>query len=102
MNIKQDVVKLKPILDASKDITILFGENPTLDTVAASLGLYLSLTASSKNVTIASPKPMVVEFSNLVGANKVSSVLGNKNFVISLDYNEESIEKVSYHIDSGK
>ncbi len=102
MNIKQDILKLKPTLDTAGDITILFGPEHTLDVIAGALGLYLSLSSLGKRVTIASPKQITVEFNNLIGVNKITPTLGNKNFVISLDYNEESIEKVSYHIDNGK
>lgn len=53
-------------------------------------------------MTIACPRPPIVGWSHLVGVNKLIQMLGNKNFVISLDYQEGSIEKVSYNIEGNK
>jgi hypothetical protein len=70
--------------------------------VAAGLSLYLSLSAD-KSVSIVSPSPTTVEFNRLVGVNKISQDLGNKNLVISFsDYKAEDIERVSYDIEDGE
>jgi len=45
---------------------------------------------------------MTVELSSFIGANKVVTSLGKKNFIISLDYIDGSIEKVSYNIEGNK
>jgi hypothetical protein len=46
---------------------------------------------------------MLVEFNRLIGVNKVSSELGNKNLTIRFkDYQATGIEKVSYDIENGE
>jgi hypothetical protein len=70
--------------------------------MGSTLALYLGLTGLGKKVTVACPDAMIVEHSNFVGANKVITSLGKKNFVISLDYVDGSIEKVSYNIEGDK
>ena len=94
--------KIKELVGKSTDILILTHENPTPDSIGSSLALYLGLTGLGKRVTIVCPDPMTVELSGFVGVNKVLMVLGRKNFIISLDYIEGSIEKVSYNIEGDK
>jgi hypothetical protein len=46
---------------------------------------------------------MIVEFNRLVGVNKVSTEVGNKNLVIRfVDYKASDIEKVSYDVENGE
>lgn len=77
-------------------------EHPTFDSMGSSLALTLGLQALEKKVTVACPDQVTVELSSFVGAQKVAGELGNKNFVISLDYVDGSIEKVSYNIEGDK
>ncbi|MFH0863503.1 MAG: DHH family phosphoesterase [Candidatus Gottesmanbacteria bacterium] len=94
--------EIQTLLTGAKEILIVTHENPNQDSLGASLALYLSLKAANKNVTIACPTPSTVEFTNLVGIDKLSQVLGGRNFIISLDYTEGSIDKVSYNIEGNK
>jgi hypothetical protein len=102
MDLKQDVQKIKEIIDKSQEILVVTHEHPTFDSMGSALALYLGLVGLDKKVTIACPEPITVELSNFVGANKVVSEFGGKNFVVSLDYIEGSIEKVSYNIEGDK
>jgi len=102
MDFANDIQKVRDLLDKSQDILIVTHERPTGDSVGSSLALYLALTGMGKRVTIACPDPMIVEHSSFVGANKFITSLGKKNFVISLDYVDGSIEKVSYNIEGDK
>jgi hypothetical protein len=88
----------KNLLKDVKSILILLPKDPYFDQVAASLALSLSLKQAGKGVVISCPSPMLVEFNRLVGVDKITSELGNKNLVISFaDYDSESaIERVSY------
>ncbi len=87
----------------SRSVLILIPGNPDLDAVAAALSLSLSLKSGGKEVTVACPTPMIVEFNRLVGVNKVTDKLGDKNLAISLeDYKADAIEKVSYDIEGDK
>ncbi|MFV1917526.1 MAG: bifunctional oligoribonuclease/PAP phosphatase NrnA [Patescibacteria group bacterium] len=91
---------LKFIIDQSNSTLILLPENPFFDQVAAGLGLYLAIR-DKKEISISTPTQLTVEFNRLVGVNKISSELGNKNLVIRFtDYKASDIERVSYDIEN--
>lgn len=102
MDFTNDINKIKELLDKAQDVLVVTHERPTADSMGSALALYLGLVGLGKRVTIACPDQMTVEHSNFVGANKVITSLGKKNFVISLDYVDGSIEKVSYNIEGDK
>lgn len=90
------------IIEKSNSILILLPTKPYFDQVAAGLSLYLSLK-EKKSVQIYSPTPMTVEFNRLVGVDKISYEIGNRNMIIRFsDYNASDIERVSYDIEDGK
>ncbi|OGH16435.1 MAG: hypothetical protein A3C30_04560 [Candidatus Levybacteria bacterium RIFCSPHIGHO2_02_FULL_40_18] len=93
--------KIRELIDSSESIGIIVSENQNIDTVAAALGLYLSLSSNGKNVQIVSKKEPTVEVSSLVGVDKISKTFaGNiKILTISVPYREGEIEKVSYNIE---
>lgn len=92
----------KNLIDGAKSILILLPNKPFFDQVAAGLSLYLSLR-NAKDAQIACESPMTVEFNRLIGVNKISGELGNKNLVIRFtDYQANDIERVSYDIENGQ
>lgn len=97
-----DITKVKELLDKANDILIVTHEHPTFDSVGSSLALFLGLESLGKKVSIVCPDSMTVEMSDFVGVNKFAADLSRKNFIISLDYEEGSIEKVSYNIEGDK
>lgn len=102
MDFTNDITKIKDLLDKANEVLLVTHEHPTLDSMGSTLALYLGLTGMGKRVTVACPDPMTVELSGFVGAQKVVNSLGKKNFIISLDYVDGSIEKVSYNIEGSK
>ncbi|HCS79438.1 TPA: hypothetical protein DIV55_06930 [Patescibacteria group bacterium] len=105
MNFTTEPQQLKDLLagvSGSQSISILLPENCTRDAMAAGLALYLSLTQVGKNVKISCPRPVTVDWNRLIGINKVVTEISNKNFIISLDYIEGSIDRVSYNIEGDK
>jgi nanoRNase/pAp phosphatase (c-di-AMP/oligoRNAs hydrolase) len=96
------IPQVKELLDKANDILIVTHEHPTYDSVGSSLALYLGLESLGKKPHIVCPDSMTVEFSSFVGVNKFAQDLSRKNFIISLDYEEGSIEKVSYNIEGNK
>lgn len=106
MDVTVETQSLKELVSALKtqEIVIFLPDIATRDAMAAALGLYLSLTSDPlhKIVKVAYPKPPTVAWSHLVGIDKVIAAVGNKNFIISLDYIEGSIERVSYNIEGNK
>lgn len=97
-----DLSSIKEGLEAGKSCLVVFGQNITVDHVASALSLYLALKESGRDVYIASPAELRAEFSRLVGLDKISSTLGNKNLVIGFqNYGLDSIEKISHNDGSG-
>jgi nanoRNase/pAp phosphatase (c-di-AMP/oligoRNAs hydrolase) len=97
-----NINEIQTLLTNAQEVLILTHETPSQDSLGASLALFLSLSASGKRGTVACPKPLTVEFGNLVGIDKINQNLSSKNFIISLDYVEGAIEKVSYNITNDK
>ncbi len=89
---------LKEKLSSVHKALILLSSTPNIDSVAAALGLFLALRKKGVDVQIASPADMRVEFSRLVGVDEVKKKIGNRNLVVSFDYSEDKVEKVSYTI----
>lgn len=92
----------KSIIDQCKSVLILLPTKPYFDQVAAGLALYLAIR-QDKEAAISSPSPMIVEFNRLVGVNKITQELGNKNLIIKFsDYKASDIERVSYDIENSE
>ena len=93
----------KTLIDAAGEVLILLPSKPFMDQVAAGLSLYLSLTNANKNVSISCPAQMVAEYSRLVGVDKVTSELGNKNLVIKFkNYLADDIDKVRADVENNE
>jgi len=96
------ISSVRESLAPAQTVFILLPQKPSLDEIAASLALFLSLKKAGKQATIACPSQMTVEFSALVGVNQIQTKLGGRDLTISFDYIEDSIEKVSYNIENNK
>lgn len=94
--------ELQQQLSSARNLLIAFPQNTNFDQVAASLALYLSLRKAGKNVNIVSPEPMRVEFSHLVGVDRVANKITGGDLTITLDYPIANIDKVSYNDEGGK
>jgi len=90
---------VKQALQTAQTVLILLPQNPQLDAVAAGLALYLALTKSQLNTIIGCATEMTVNFNRLFGVDKIKPRIGNQNLVISFNYPEDSLEKVSYDKD---
>lgn len=100
------VQKIREELSKSESIAIAVGQNPTVDSMAAALSLYLILKEANKKVTVISPTEPLVEHSSLVGIDKVTTSMNtgggaDGDFVVSFPYVEGEIEKVSYTLENG-
>lgn len=102
MEFSNEIAKVKELIDRSKEILLVTHDHPTFDSIGSTLALYLGLCSLNKKITVVCPDPMTVTLSNFVGVDKVTTNLGRKNFIISLDYIDGSIEKVSYNIAGDK
>lgn len=102
MNQLSPLNELKEQLASAQNILIAFPKKASFDQVAASLALYLSIRKAGKKITVASPEPMRVEFSHLVGVDKVVDKLAGEDLLITLNYPIEKIFKASSNNDGGK
>jgi len=91
---------LLSLLENSKSVLLILPKNPYFEQVAAATALTLALKGRY-DVFVHSPTPMVVEFNRLVGVDKVTTELGNKNLVITLKdtYPASNVERVLYDTD---
>jgi nanoRNase/pAp phosphatase (c-di-AMP/oligoRNAs hydrolase) len=94
--------ELQQAISSARSFLVAFPQKASFDHVAASLSLYLSLNKIGKSVSLFSPEPMRVEFSHLVGVDRVANKLVGGDTVITLDYPIANIDKVSYNDDGGK
>lgn len=93
---------LTSYIDAAASILVLLPEKPTFDQVAAGLSIYLSL-AGRKSTTISCPSPMMVGYNRIIGIDKITTLVGNKNLTLKFKgYDAANIEKVSYDIINGE
>lgn len=90
------------LIESATSVLIMLPVKPNFDTVAAGLSLYLSLH-DQKEVLISCPSEMMVGVNRLIGVNKITDVLGNKNLTIRFkNYDANNIDKVSYDIENGE
>lgn len=90
------------MISSANSILVLLSDKPSFDQVAAALSLNLSLRGV-KDVSISSPTPMTVEFNRLIGVNKITQELGNKNLTIRFKgYPAENIERVSADVEGSE
>ena len=91
----------KTLIESAQDVLVLLPSKPNTDQVASGLSLYLSLTSIQKAVSISCPVDMTTEFSRLVGVDRISKDLGNKNLVIKfINYEAEDIDKVKADVEN--
>lgn len=85
------------LLTSARSVTLLLPQNPRLDWVAAAVSLASSLEKSGKSTSVICPTPMTVEFSRLVGIDKIRDQLGDKNLLIRFPgYDASRIFTVTY------
>ncbi|MBI3385117.1 hypothetical protein HY030_02920 [Candidatus Gottesmanbacteria bacterium] len=95
-----EISQIKSSLTNAQNIVILTKENTSLDSLAGALALYLSLKNSRKSASMIYPADLTVEMSDLIGVDEVKKDFGGKNIIISWDYSDGAIEKVSYNIEN--
>jgi nanoRNase/pAp phosphatase (c-di-AMP/oligoRNAs hydrolase) len=95
-----NIQSLNQSLTEAKNILIIIAKNPTIDSVASGLALYLAFKKQNKPVSIVCPNPMTVAFNRLIGVDKITDKIGNKNIIISFPYDQ--VEKVSYNTEDNK
>lgn len=99
---RPDASSLRTLLDTARHVSILLPQKPDFDTVAAALGLKVSLESTGKNTKVVCAAPMLVEFNRLVGVESVVDTFGSRNLIISFPGQTEHVDKVSYNLEKGE
>lgn len=96
-----DLNQLRSSIERANTILVTTYKNSSVDAIAACLGLYFSLPTIGKRASVAVTDGVQIQ-QELPGKDKIMTSLGASNFIISLDYEEGSIEKVSYNIEGDR
>lgn len=102
MTYEEALSKAKDMVGTAQNVVVVTHGKPTMDSLGSSLALMLGLISLGKKATVVCPDAITVELSGFVGVDKVVRDFGKKNFVVSFDYVDGSIEKVSYNIEGKK
>lgn len=94
--------EIKKILDPIQSALVVVPSSPSFDQVASGLALYLALLKAGKQATILSPEAMTVEFSHLVGVDKIGDKMPSGDLVLTINAPMDNIEKVSSTDENGK
>lgn len=87
------------LFNRSKSVLIVYSSDALRDHLFAATALYKTFKlATDKDVILLSSKDVSKNEEDIVYLNETKTEIGNKNLCISLDYEEDAIEKVSYHI----
>lgn len=96
-NTQSTLARIQEITTKCHSAVILIPPNPSIDAIAASTSLYLSLNKMSKTVSIACSQKVQ---SDLAASDKIQNVIGTSgdSLMISFPYSDGAIDKVDYNI----
>lgn len=89
-------------LNSANNILIALPKGVNFDTIAGGLALSLTLQKMGKKVSVVCPDSMRVEFSRLVGVDKITDKPAGSDLAIVFNYPLDSIEKVTSNDNDGK
>jgi hypothetical protein len=92
---------ITPLANASADaksVLICIHPQSTYDAVAAALAWKLTWEQAGKAVSVICSAPMRAEYNRLAGVEQVGTEAGNRDLVMSFQYDENIVDKVSYNV----
>ncbi len=95
MNKNYPLDDLRKLLSTAQNFFVLLPKSASFDQVASALALFLALEKSGKQVSVLSPDEMLVEFSHVVGVDRVTGQIPQGEMVITVNVPLENIEKVT-------
>lgn len=90
------VVQFRELIQNAESILVVYPNQASIDTLATAASLYSVLYDQGKRVSLASP--IIANNTEIHDLDKTVTEIGNQNLVVSFDYIEDAIDKVSYHI----
>ncbi|MEA2056744.1 MAG: hypothetical protein U9O78_03510 [Patescibacteria group bacterium] len=91
------LTQVADFINRANSILIILDQSAAFDQKVATSSLFLSLVDAGKKVEFLSQKE--IQNGTIRGLDKIKTKMGNRNLLISFDYDENSVSKVSYHID---
>ncbi|GIW69476.1 MAG: hypothetical protein KatS3mg101_0223 [Patescibacteria group bacterium] len=88
--------KIKDVIAGARKVAIVPSIIDGADSFAAAVGLYRMLSARGKNTTILYSGAVPVGFEKITEGVTISSSMGNRSLVVSIDYSGTSASKVNY------
>lgn len=85
------------LVESAQEIALIISAKPSLDEQAVYAALSQWLNQLGKHVRQVAPQVPVWN-EHLVPLGEVKTELGNQNLLVSFDYSEEQVDKISYHI----
>lgn len=99
---KRKLQLFKELYDRSETIFIMCPNDALKDQMLSAASLYAVISANSqKNIKLFFPNQSQVERNDIFYAWEAKTQLGHENLCISLDYDENAVDQVSYHVDEG-
>lgn len=96
---KRKLELFKEIFDRSQSILIIYSQQATRDHLFAAASLFASLKSTpNKTVKLLCAENLSIKETDISYLGEAQSEIGHENLCISLDYLENSIDKVSYHV----
>lgn len=102
MNKSYPLLEIQNLLASAQNIFIMMPGAANFDQIASALALYLALLRSGKQVSVLSGDEMTVEFSHLVGVDKVVGKPQGGDLVITINTPVGNVEKVTSSDEGGK
>lgn len=100
MQINNVASQIRDLVKNAQKALLITRESPTLDGVYSLAALKKYLEGENKQVSLVAGE--LPEGADLYEKEKISQILAPRNLVISFDYVEGSIEKVSYNVEGSK
>lgn len=94
--------QVKGLINKEQSMLVIMGANASFDHKLAASSLYLALKRRLKDKKQAAVEllaPKALENKTIIGLDQLKTKLGDKNLLVSFDYDENAVGKVSYHID---
>lgn len=97
---KQNISKIREVIDSAKNIAIMPSKIPGLDAFAAAVGLFYILKAEDKPVSLVYAGKKPEEAGDIIKNDEVMSDVFQKDLVVSIDYSGTTATKVHYHTEN--
>ena len=90
-------------LASAQTVVVVYPVNATHEELAVAAALTLTLQSQGKDVRLVSPQ-LPESTNSIIGLDQTQTELGHQNLLVSFAYDENKVDKISYHIgeESGK